>query len=125
MVVCEKRVNYLCANKQKFDFMDVMNSMAQRLEAINNYLASASKLINEYKTILETTPKSRFLPMAAAAEFMRMKVNTLYRMTMRKEIPYFKPGGKQIYFAIEDLEEWMTRNRQKSVYEIESEIVKN
>lgn len=35
----------------------------------------------------------------------------LYALTSRKEIPYYKPNGKQIYFDRAEVEAWMKQNR--------------
>lgn len=35
----------------------------------------------------------------------------LYNLTHRKEIPYYRPRGKQIYFDRAEVEEWMKQNR--------------
>lgn len=35
----------------------------------------------------------------------------LYNLTHRKEIPYYRPRGKQIYFDRAEVEAWMKQNR--------------
>ncbi len=35
----------------------------------------------------------------------------LYHLTHRKEIPYYRPRGKQIYFDRAEVEAWMKQNR--------------
>lgn len=69
-----------------------------------------------------TTPVSKFLTFAQAADFMGISKSSLYKLTSKREIPYYKPTGKALYFLAEDLEEWMSRGRQKSRYEEESKL---
>lgn len=43
----------------------------------------------------------------------------VYKLTCRKEIPYYKPNGKLIYFDRQEVENWMKQNRVASVVEAE------
>lgn len=35
----------------------------------------------------------------------------VYKLTCRKEIPYYKPNGKLIYFDRQEVENWMRQNK--------------
>lgn len=59
-----------------------------------------------------------------AADYLGIKRSYLYKMTMRRVIPYFKPGGKIIFFAKEDLDQWLTSVRVSSQSEIEAQAMK-
>lgn len=41
----------------------------------------------------------------------------IYKLTCRKEIPYYKPNGKLVYFDRQEVEGWMKRNRVNSIVE--------
>ncbi|MCI4667827.1 MAG: helix-turn-helix domain-containing protein [Bacteroidia bacterium] len=56
-----------------------------------------------------------------AAEFLKMKVPTLYGLTSKREIPFFKKG-KRIYFKKDELLEWVDAGRKKTRREIQSEV---
>lgn len=43
----------------------------------------------------------------------------IYKLTCRKEIPYYKPNGKLVYFDRQEVEGWMKRNRVNSIVEAE------
>ena len=43
---------------------------------------------------------------------------TLYKWTMNKIVPHYKPNGKIVYFGRKELEDWMRRNRVASEEEI-------
>lgn len=60
-----------------------------------------------------------------AARYLGVKPSYLYKMMMRRTIPYFKPGGKLCFFAKDDLDAWLTRVRVKSQTELESEAAKH
>lgn len=46
-----------------------------------------------------------------AALYMGVSKSYLYKLTMRGEIPHFKPLGKKCYFNRKELEEWLQQNR--------------
>lgn len=49
-----------------------------------------------------------------AAAYLGISKNYLYKLTMRKEIPYYRPTGKIIYFDRKELEEWIKANNRIS-----------
>ena len=53
-----------------------------------------------------------------AAKYMGISKSTLYKMTMRKQIPHSKPNGKVCYFDRLELERWLMSNRQATADEI-------
>ena len=46
-----------------------------------------------------------------AAVYMCVSKSYLYKLTMRKQIPHYKPMGKMCYFNRAELEEWLQQNR--------------
>ena len=46
-----------------------------------------------------------------AARYMGISRSYLYKLTMRQEIPHYKPMGKLCYFNRHELEEWLQSNR--------------
>lgn len=54
-----------------------------------------------------------------AARYMGISKSYLYKLTMRGEIPHFKPMGKMCYFNRIELEQWLQRNRVATSEEIE------
>ena len=67
------------------------------------------------------TPKNPYLTLSQACLFLGVSKTALYTMTCRKQIPYFKPNGKNIYFLEKDLIDWIESKRVKTVEETESE----
>lgn len=48
----------------------------------------------------------------------------LYKMTCRKEIPYYKPNGKLVYFDRAEVEAWMKQNRVNTAQEASQQAAK-
>ncbi len=45
------------------------------------------------------------------ALYLGISKSYLYKLTMRREIPHYKPLGKMVYFNRLELEEWLQSNR--------------
>ena len=59
--------------------------------------------------IIHTT--KAVLTVEETAKYMGISKSTLYKMTMRKQIPHSKPNGKVCYFDRLELERWLLSNR--------------
>ena len=46
-----------------------------------------------------------------AAKYMGVSKSYLYKLTMLKQIPHYKPMGKMCYFNRLELETWLQQNR--------------
>ena len=55
-----------------------------------------------------------------AADFLRLKISTLYEKTCEKTIPHFKKGNK-LYFNRTELQAWVQEGKVKTNEEIQSE----
>ena len=60
------------------------------------------------------------LDVKQAAEFLRLKIATLYEKTSEKTIPHFKKG-KKLYFKRDELQAWVLDGKVKTNDEIESQ----
>ena len=66
----------------------------------------------------------QMLTFKEACRYLGITKDWLYKMTHRRAIPYFKPGGKMIYFHRADLDAYMSRGKVMSKAEIEQEAAK-
>ena len=53
-----------------------------------------------------------------AAKYMGVSKSYLYKLTMRQQIPHYKPMGKMVYFNRLELEQWLQNNRVSTDTEI-------
>ena len=53
-----------------------------------------------------------------AARYMGISKSYLYKLTMRQQIPHYKPMGKMCYFNRAELENWLQNNRVTTDEEI-------
>jgi len=75
-----------------------------RLEAIEQYSLLAAKTVLTLNDVALLTGLSK---------------SHLYKMTCQKQIPYYRPNGKQIYFDRGEVEAWMKQNRVSAIQEAE------
>lgn len=54
-----------------------------------------------------------------AVKYLDVSPSHLYKLTSTKAIPHFCPQGKKLYFRRTELDDWLQRNRQSSINEIE------
>ena len=53
-----------------------------------------------------------------AAKYMGVSKSYLYKLTMRQQVPHYKPMGKMCYFNRLELEQWLQSNRVSTSTEI-------
>lgn len=54
-----------------------------------------------------------------AAMFTGLSKSYLYKLTCGKEIPFYRPNGKLLYFDRSELEAWLKQNRNTTNAEVE------
>lgn len=75
-----------------------VESFEHRIEVLENTLSAAKEV----------------LTLEEAALFMGISKSSLYKMTHRHELPFFRPNSKLIYFEKAELLKWMRQNRSMS-----------
>tara|TARA_R110002051_G_scaffold275655_3_gene336636 strand:+ start:342 stop:650 length:309 start_codon:yes stop_codon:yes gene_type:complete len=43
----------------------------------------------------------------------------VYKLTSQNKIPFYRPNGKQLFFKKVEIDNWLLRNRQSTIEEIE------
>lgn len=54
-----------------------------------------------------------------AARYMGISKSYLYKLTMRQQIPHYKPMGKMCYFNRVEIENWLQGNRVATEVELQ------
>jgi excisionase family DNA binding protein len=63
------------------------------------------------------------LNLKEAARYLNMSCSHLYKLTSAKEIPHYKPRGKQVFFERKELDRWLLQNRQTTKAEMEQAAI--
>ena len=59
-----------------------------------------------------------------AASYLGISKSYLYKLTMRRSIPFYKPEGKLVYFRRDELEAWLCRNRVATQDELDAQAAR-
>lgn len=59
-----------------------------------------------------------------ACKYCAISKSKMYKHTSSNNIPFYKPEGKLIFFKREELDQWLLRNRQSSMDELQREATK-
>ncbi|MBS3916057.1 MAG: helix-turn-helix domain-containing protein [Bacteroidetes bacterium] len=82
--------------------------------------ASLKEVLSEEKGT-QHRPNDEFLDLQEAAEFLKLKVTTIYGYTSQSQIPFIK-RGKKLYFEKSKLEAWLKEGKQESIAEIRKRL---
>lgn len=82
--------------------------------------ASLKEVLSEEKGKQSQT-FDEFLDLQEAAEFLKLKVTTIYGYTSQSQIPFIK-RGKKLYFERSKLEAWLKEGKQESITEIKKRL---
>ena len=83
------------------------------MQSIEERLTNLERINQGAKTILT---------LEEVAKYTNYSKSYIYKLTSRREIPCYKPNGKQLYFKRTEIEEWLLSNRKMTNKEIESEV---
>ncbi|SEF60920.1 helix-turn-helix transcriptional regulator [Flavobacterium urumqiense] len=62
------------------------------------------------------------LSLEEAGAYLQLSKSCLYKMTSNKEISFYVPGGKKIYFRRTELDSWVLNRKVSSVNECDLEV---
>ena len=85
----------------------------ESMQSIEERLTNLERINQGAKTILT---------LEEVAKYTNYSKSYIYKLTSRREIPCYKPNGKQLYFKRTEIEEWLLSNRKMTNKEIESEV---
>lgn len=61
--------------------------------------------------------EKEFFTLEEATLYLGQSKSSLYKLTSKKEIPFYVPGGKMIYFRRKELDNWILKSKVDSVGE--------
>ena len=93
-------------------------SLWQPLPQQYNTMSEALKQVADLITANTIFCTKEVLTSDEAAKYIGISKSYLYKLTMRQQIPHFKPMGKMCYFNRLEIEEWLQSNRVSTAGEI-------
>lgn len=87
------------------------------MEIIQNQLKEIIALLSK-QNLLE----KEFFTLEEAALYLGQSKSNLYKLTSKKEIPFYVPGGKMIYFRKQELDTWIVDSKVETVNDLELSV---
>ncbi len=81
------------------------------------------KLLIQNVQVFESKEKSIPVGIEQASRLIGKAKSTIYALVRQRKIPCYK-YGKKLYFFEEELLEWISKGKKKTIQEIESEVLK-
>lgn len=106
-----KQLNYRIMNKT----IDT-ETLILKVESHEHRIGIMENLLRDAKQVLT---------LEEASLFMGISKSSLYKMTHKHELPFFRPNGKIIYFEKSELLNWMRQNRSMSEAETKAAATKH
>ena len=85
-----------------------------KMESQNNRIKVLEHILFDAKDVLT---------LEEAALFMGISKSSLYKMTHKHELPFYRPNGKLIYFEKSELVKWIRQNRSMTEEEIKDAAI--
>ena len=98
---------------EKISFEQLPEMVALLLEKVNRLESILTGNKDEGIVLKE------MLTIEEAVAYTGVSKSWLYKMTMRGDLPTYRPGGKRIYLKRSEINEWMSSQRTSSKAEIE------
>lgn len=108
------------ARKQKFDLLAVVKECCTAkavklpVQPTNKMAESIAEQLAKKMVICQ----KEVLTSAEVAAYLGLSLSHLYRLTMTKKIPYYRPNGGLIFFNRKEVEEWAQTNKFRSDKEV-------
>jgi len=87
------------------------------MEFIQNEIKEIKKLL-----LALNIQQKEILTVEEATVYLQLSKSCLYKMTSKKEIPFYSPGGKKIYFKKSELDAWVFDSKVLSSNELETGV---
>ena len=102
--------------------LTLMEQMDRRLTAIEDYLKNVGP-VKDFLMRISTMENSIYSTKSTftfkeACMYLGISESLLYKLTSTQEIPHYKPRGKLLYFAKEELDNWLLQNRVDTIQSI-------
>ncbi|MGV8120696.1 MAG: helix-turn-helix domain-containing protein [Candidatus Xenobiia bacterium LiM19] len=89
--------------------MTTHDSILQRLDKIE-------EILNEIRS-----EKDTMMDFSKATEYLALSKSHMYKLSMRGDIPHYKPNGKKLYFSKRELDQWLKGRPIKTSQKLEQE----
>jgi excisionase family DNA binding protein len=87
-----------------------MELVQKELQQIKQFIKEQSILRKEILTLEEIT------------WYLGLSKSSVYKLTSKREIPFYSPGGKKLYFKKSEIDNWVYESKITPIKEVENEV---
>ena len=87
------------------------------MESIQNDVKQIKQFIKEQSIL-----RKEILTLEEVTWYLGLSKSSLYKLTSKREIPFYSPGGKKLYFKRSEIENWVYKSKVTPIDEVESEL---
>jgi len=87
------------------------------METIQNEVKQIKQFIKEQSIL-----KKEILTLEEVAWYLGLSKSSIYKLTSKREIPFYSPGGKKVYFKKSEIENWVYKSKVTPIDEVENEV---
>ena len=87
-----------------------MELVQKELQQIKQFIKEQSILKKDILTLEETT------------WYLGLSKSSIYKLTSKREIPFYSPGGKKLYFKKSEIDNWVYKSKIALISEVENEV---
>jgi len=102
---------------------DELEETIQKLQRMELYLRRFGTLpeLISHLEIIESRiyTLKEFLTIDETSDYLGLAQSTIYKMTSRREIPVYKPNGKQVLLHRDDINAWIKKSKIMSAEELD------
>jgi excisionase family DNA binding protein len=99
-----------------------MNKQNFNAEAIKNLERLNEKVTELIQVQRKANYGYDYITANELAELLGESIKTVYSRVNKKQIPFYKPGGKALLFNLKEIEEWIKTGRHSSIEELKENI---
>lgn len=101
-------------------FLCLIINQDKRLSFKNKKMDKILTKIEDLEILLtkQIILRKEILTLDELALYLLLSKSCIYKMTSNKEIPYYIPGGKKIYFKRSEIDNWIIESRVTPINEI-------
>ena len=87
-----------------------MELVQKELQQIKQFIKEQSILRKEILTLEEIT------------WYLGLSKSSVYKLTSKREIPFYSPGGKKLYFKKSEIDNWVYESKITPISEVGNEV---
>ena len=110
-------------NKHQVPLIDLLPQIYQHLNAVvRSSVKEAMEQISKNKASKELNIDEENLSAEQAANYLKIKLNTVYSKKATGELPYSRSGERKLLFSKKDLDKYIANRKVKSNDEIKEDV---